>query len=53
VISPDGMLIVFPAGEGPTDKQRLFFRRLDQLTATALPATDGAYMPFFSRMGSR
>jgi eukaryotic-like serine/threonine-protein kinase len=51
VISPDGSLVVFPAGEGPTDKQRLFFRRLDQLTATALPATEGAYMPFFSPDG--
>jgi serine/threonine-protein kinase len=51
VISPDGTLIVFPAGEGPTDKQRLFFRRLDQLTTTALPATEGAYMPFFSPDG--
>ena len=51
VISPDGTLVVFPAGEGPTDKQRLFFRRLDQLTPTALPATEGAYMPFFSPDG--
>jgi eukaryotic-like serine/threonine-protein kinase len=51
VISPDGTLIVFPAGEGSTDKQRLFFRRLDQLTTTALPATEGAYMPFFSPDG--
>ena len=51
VISPDGTLVVFPAGEGPTDKQRLFFRRLDQLTTTALPATEGAYMPFFSPDG--
>jgi hypothetical protein len=51
VISPDGTLIVCPAGEGPTDKQRLFFRRLDQLTTTALPATEGAYMPFFSPDG--
>jgi serine/threonine protein kinase/Tol biopolymer transport system component len=51
VISPDGMLVVYPAGEGPTDKQRLFFRRLDQLTTTALPGTDGAFMPFFSPDG--
>ena len=51
MISPDGTLVVFPAGEGPTDKQRLFFRRLDQLTTTALPATEGAYMPFFSPDG--
>ena len=51
VISPDGTLVVFPAGEGPSDKQRLFFRRLDQLTTTALPATEGAYAPFFSPDG--
>ena len=51
MISPDGTLVVFPAGEGPTDKQRLFFRRLDQLTTTALPDTEGAYMPFFSPDG--
>jgi eukaryotic-like serine/threonine-protein kinase len=51
VISPDGTLVVFPAGEGTTDKRRLFFRRLDQLTPTALPATEGAYLPFFSPDG--
>ena len=51
VISPDGTLVVFPAGEGPTDKQRLFFRRVDQLTTTALPGTEGAFMPFFSPDG--
>jgi serine/threonine-protein kinase len=50
-ISPDGTLVVFPAGEGPADKQRLYFRRLDQLTTTALPATEGADLPFFSPDG--
>jgi eukaryotic-like serine/threonine-protein kinase len=50
-ISPDGTLVVYAAGEGPTDKQRLFVRRLDQLTTTALPGTGGAFMPFFSPDG--
>ncbi|HXI29441.1 MAG TPA: serine/threonine-protein kinase, partial [Vicinamibacterales bacterium] len=50
-ISPDGTVVVYPAGEGPIDKQRLFFRHLDQLTATALPGTEGAEMPFFSADG--
>ena len=50
-ISPDGTVAVFPAGEGPTDKQRLFFRRLDQMTTTALPGTEGAFKPFFSPDG--
>ena len=51
VISPDGTLVVFPAGEGPTDKQRLFFRRLDQLTITELPGTEGGCGVFFSPDG--
>ena len=51
VISPDGTLAVYPAGEGPIDKQRLFFRHVDQLTTTALPGTEGAFMPFFSPDG--
>ena len=51
VISPDGTLTVYPAGEGPIDRQRLFFRHVDQLTTTALPGTEGAFMPFFSPDG--
>jgi len=51
VISPDGTLVVFPAGEGPTDKQRLFVRRLDQLTTTELPGTEGGFGAFFSPDG--
>ena len=50
-ISPDGALIVFPAGEGPVEKERLFVRRLDQITATALPGTEGGTLPFFSPDG--
>ena len=51
VISPDGTVAAYAAGEGPLDKQRLFFRHLDQLTTTALPGTDGASLPFFSPDG--
>ena len=28
-ISPDGTLVVYSAGEGPIEKERLFVRRLD------------------------
>ena len=51
VISPDGTLAVYPAGEGATDKQRLFVRRLDQLTTTELPGTEGGSGAFFSPDG--
>ncbi len=51
VISPDGTLVVYPAGEGPTDKQRLFVRRFDQLTVTELPGTEGGSGAFFSPDG--
>jgi len=51
VISPDGTLAVYPAGEGPTDKQRLFVRRLDQVTITELPGTEGGSGVFFSPDG--
>jgi len=50
-ISPDGTLVVYSAGEGPIEKERLFVRRLDQLTETALPGTEGANLPFFSPDG--
>jgi Tol biopolymer transport system component len=51
VISPDGTLLVFNAGEGLTDKQRLYLRRLDQLTTTELPGTEGGAGAFFSPDG--
>jgi eukaryotic-like serine/threonine-protein kinase len=51
-ISPDGTLVVYPAGEGGADKRRLFVRRLDQLTSTELPGTEGASrVAFFSPDG--
>jgi serine/threonine protein kinase len=47
VLSRDGMLLAFvarPRGQAA----RLYVRRLDQLAATPLPATEGAAMPCFS-----
>ena len=50
-ISQDGTVVVYPAGEGPLDTQRLFFRRLDQLTTTPLSGTEGASTSFISPDG--
>jgi serine/threonine protein kinase/Tol biopolymer transport system component len=48
-LSPDGSTIVYAGGpEG-----RLFVRRRDELTATALPGTEGAIAPFFSPDGNQ
>ena len=52
VISPDGTamaLVGLPAGAGTAT---LHVRRLDQLQATPLAGTDGAFMPVFSPDGS-
>ena len=49
VLSPDGSLMVFvgqPRALG--GGQQLYLRRLDALSATALPGTEGAMSPFFS-----
>jgi Tol biopolymer transport system component len=46
-ISPDGTRLAYVSG-APT---RLFVRRLDQPKATALPGTQGATQPVFSRDG--
>ena len=51
-ISPDGTTIVFRAFEGPIETQRLFVRRLDQLTTAVLPGTEGGSSPFFSPDGT-
>jgi eukaryotic-like serine/threonine-protein kinase len=48
-VSPDGRQIVF-AGPGQGSGQ-LWLRRLDQLTATPIAGTEGAYSPFFSPDG--
>jgi serine/threonine-protein kinase len=47
--SPDGRSIVFSGAEG--DRQQLYVRSLDRLTAAALPSTEGASDPFFSPDG--
>jgi Tol biopolymer transport system component len=46
-ISPDGTRLAYASGSPP----RLFVRRLDQPTATELPGTQGATVPFFSPDG--
>jgi serine/threonine-protein kinase len=50
LISPDGTRLLYSASTagGP---QRLFTRRLDQLNATELAGTEGAFSPFFSPDG--
>ena len=45
ILSPDGTRIVF------VSQGRLFTRRLDQLNATELAGTQGAFSPFFSPDG--
>jgi Tol biopolymer transport system component len=45
IISPDGTRLVY------VSQGRLFTRRLDQLNATGLEGTQGAYAPFFSPDG--
>ena len=50
VLSPDGKTLVFaarPAAQPP----QLFVRKLDQLQATPIAGTEGAYTPFFSPDG--
>jgi serine/threonine-protein kinase len=52
VLSPDGKLLVFIA-RGPSGARwQLFVRRLDQLDASPIAGTEGAYAPFFSPDGS-
>jgi len=49
VVSPDGKTLVFMgARKAPGSQPQLFVRRLDQLQATPLDGTEGAYAPFFS-----
>jgi serine/threonine-protein kinase len=51
VLSPDGMLLAFVAQKAPTERARLYLRRLDQLQAAPLAGTEGARDPFFSPDG--
>jgi serine/threonine-protein kinase len=51
VVSPDGTQLAFVAQPHGGGTPRLYIRRLDQLTATALAGTDNAVGPFFSPDG--
>jgi Tol biopolymer transport system component len=50
VLSPDGAGLAF-VSEMADGTRRLFMRRLNQPTSTALRGTEGAYTPFFSPDG--
>jgi serine/threonine protein kinase/Tol biopolymer transport system component len=50
ILSPDGQTLVFVARK-TGGAQQLYIRRLDQLQATPLSGTDGAFNPFFSPDG--
>jgi Tol biopolymer transport system component len=51
VLSPDGRTIAFIARRPAGGRWQLYVRRLDELKATGLPGTEGAYAPFFSPDG--
>jgi serine/threonine protein kinase/Tol biopolymer transport system component len=48
-LSPDGTSLVY-TGQGEETRQ-LYVRKMDQLTASPIPGTEGAYTPFFSPDG--
>ncbi len=50
ILSPDGTLLVFVARKAGQQRQ-LYLRRLEQLEASPLSATEGARNPFFSPDG--
>ena len=50
ILSPDGQTLAF-VGKPASGVQRLYVRRLDELQATALAGTEGAFGPFFSPDG--
>jgi eukaryotic-like serine/threonine-protein kinase len=49
-VSPDGTMLVYAAATGG-GRTRLYMRRLDDLSARAIPATESASAPFFSPDG--
>jgi serine/threonine-protein kinase len=51
VLSPDGSTLAFVGGRANGVNLALFVRRLDQLQATPLSGTEGAFGPFFSPDG--
>jgi Tol biopolymer transport system component len=50
-LSPDGRTLAFVAQASSAAPSQLYVRRLDQLQATALAGTEGAFGPFFSPDG--
>jgi eukaryotic-like serine/threonine-protein kinase len=50
VFSPDGRAVVYAGAGGPGTRQ-LYYRRLDELAAHALPGTEDSSTPFFSADG--
>ncbi len=50
VLSPDGQMLAF-VGQMPGVNTQLYIRTLDNLEATPLSDTEGAYLPFFSPDG--
>ena len=52
VLSPDGKALVFIARGPSSGRWQLFVRRLDELQASPVGGTEGAYAPFFSPDGS-
>ena len=51
VLSPDGTMLAFVAQPAPGSVRMLYVRRLDQLQAIQLAATEDAFGPFFSPDG--
>ena len=51
VLSPNGQSLVFIARGPANGRWQLFLRRLDELTASPVAGTEGAYAPFFSPDG--
>jgi serine/threonine-protein kinase len=50
VLSPDGRAVLYAGTGGPASTQ-LYYQRLDELEAHALPGTEDAATPFFSSDG--